>query len=107
MAAFEVSTEAQVRATQLAHEDPVRLAHHGGHEVELHQSQPPCPKWPLLRCPPRCVREQGPMSNTLSPAEAKELLDMADHFYIPERADPVCRLLRSAASQSIKLNRGP
>ena len=47
------------------------------------------------------------MSNTLSPAEAKELLDMADHFYIPERADPVCRLLRSAASQSIKLNRGP
>ena len=38
------------RATQLAHADPVRLAHHGGHEVELHQSQPPCPKWPVLRC---------------------------------------------------------
>ena len=28
----------------------VRLAHHGGHEVERHQSQPPCPKWPVLRC---------------------------------------------------------
>ena len=40
----------QVRATQLAHEDPVRLAHHGGHEGERHQSQPPCPKWPVLRC---------------------------------------------------------
>ena len=31
---------AQVRAAQLAHEDPDRLAHGGGHEVDLHRSRP-------------------------------------------------------------------
>ena len=30
----------QVRAAQLAHEGPDRLAHRGGHEVELHWSRP-------------------------------------------------------------------
>ena len=41
---------AQVRAAELAHQGPDRLAHGGGHEVELHRSRSPARKWPVLKC---------------------------------------------------------
>src|SRR5437870_11078049 len=39
-----------MRTSELAHQGPDRLAHRGGHEVELHWSRPPRPWWPVLKC---------------------------------------------------------
>lgn len=63
-------TRAQMRATQLAHESPDRLAHRGADEVELHWSRPQRPWWPVLSCPPGAAAPASPAPARSSPAGA-------------------------------------